>query len=503
MLRSLTLWCAFLCVGLAIRAAADELTLQAAITAALERNFEIRIESLNPAIARDEMDSERGEFLPFVFADLRRNSLEQFQNSIDFTSRSGIRRWEEDSWTSRSGVGGRLPTGTAYEVYYSLYSTRNSLNAAAPSANALFRPEVETFVGFKLSQALLRNFGWKVNTAGIRVAEVQLLVNDLRREVLINNKVLEVANAYYDLLFTSRDQQVKADALEVARQFLGVTRELVSVGKAAEIDIAQAEVNVSEARERWVLATNAHRRSLVALLKEIGGTMDETAELPVYTVPDAVAPRPAELDVPQLIRTAFAQRADLRAAESEARQTRIRSHYAQNQRLPELNVEFSYGFNGFGGSLDNSFSTLRDLNEPEWMAGLVFRMPIGNLKEASLERIARKRTEQAELTATMRRSHIALEVRNAVDRIAVFRERRETAAQSVAFARAALEVERERYSTGRTSSFAVLEMQDRLAAARTRELAATVDLIKAGEELQAVTGGLLSHHGFTLKRTSS
>ncbi len=503
MFRSIRGGLCFVVGCLGARAAASELNLNAAIAGALEQNFEIRIESLNSSIAGDELAVERGEFLPFFYSDWRRNSLQQYQNSIDFTSRNGIRRWEEDNWNSKSGVGGKLPTGTSYEFYYSLYSTRNSLNATAPSANALFRPEVETFAGFKLSQSLLRNFGWKVNTAGIRISRIQILVNDLRREVLINNKALEVANAFYDLVFTRNDQQVKSEALEISRQFLGLTREQVSVGKAADIDIAQAEVNVSEAKERWVLASNAYRRSLVALVKVMGGTIDANAELPDYVLPDIVLPPPANMNVATLIASAHAHRADLRAAENEAQQTQVRSLYASNQRLPELNVEFSYGLNGFGDSAQDSFGTLRDLTEPAWTVGLLFRVPIGNMKEASRVRIARKRTEQAELTAAMRRSQIGLEVRNAVDRITVFRERREIAAQSVAFARKALEVERARYSNGRTSSFTVLEMQDRLAAARTRELAATVDLIKASEELQAVTGVLLPYHGFQIERTSA
>ncbi len=482
---------------------ANELRLDAVIRDTLVHNFEVRIETLTTESSQDALLAERAEFLPFVFADARRNALEEYQNSIDFASRSGIRRWEQDDWTFKSGVGGRLPTGTSYEFFATLYSTKNSLNAQAPSVDALFRPEVETFAGVKLTQSLLRNFGWGVNTAGLQVARIQVAVDDLQREVLVNNKVLEVTNAYYDLLFAANDRTVKAEALEIAQRFLALARERRDVGKAAEVDVAQAEVNVSEAQERWILAENAFRKSHLDLVRVMGGDAAAAERSAALSLPQVDQPAVPEIDVAALTTAALEQRADLRAAAWVERQSRLRSDYTRNQRLPELNLEMTYGFNGFGGTPGGSFDVLSQMEEPEWMVGLSFRMPLLAAKEKAQARIAARRAEQAQLTTQMREAAIGLEVRTATDRIGVFQQRLETATRSVELARRVVEVERERYASGRTSSFAILEMQDRLAAARTRELAARVDLIKAVEELQAVTGGLLAYHGVSLVRAET
>jgi len=62
-----------------------------------------------------------------------------------------------------------------------------------------------------------------------------------------------------------------------------------------------------------------------------------------------------------------------------------------------------------------------------------------------------------------------------------------------------MEGEEKRYLNGRTSSFAVLELQDKLFNAQVRELSARLDLARALEEFRAARGVLLRERGFLLK----
>ena len=109
---------------------------------------------------------------------------------------------------------------------------------------------------------------------------------------------------------------------------------------------------------------------------------------------------------------------------------------------------------------------------------------------------------QAKLHEEELRQRVSLEVENAVRRLGVLDQRLATARSSVEFADEGLRLEEARLKEGQTSGFAVSELQRRLADARTRELAARVDLTKAVTELWSVSGLLLEKNGIVVKRDS-
>jgi len=469
------------------------LTINDAIAEALKNNFEIRMERLNPEIAKDNLYAEEAEFYPFAYAQLNHNDIERFQNSIDFSSRDGIRRWEQEDWRATTGVGGKLPTGTAYEVYYTVASGENSLNRAAPSMNALFTPEVETFAGVKLTQPLLKNSGWSVNTTGMRIARIGIKVSGLEHELLITNKAQEVCNAYYDLVYAQKAVGLSRQTLETAESFKVLAEERLNVGQGTSLDVSQAEMNIYNAKERMIVAQNNYERSLVTLLKVIQGEQGSPWDAGMV-LPETIPQIELERDQEHYTQLAMQKRIDLRLATYQEEQSRLRLAYAENQKMPELNLEFSYGLNGFGGTHQDSFDTLTKAGEPEWMAGFSFRVPIGKDRNAAYERIAEHRRQQARLSVGMHEKNIRLEVRNAFSRIQIYQQRLETARHFVELSQEVFAVEQERYRNGRSSSYDVLDAQDKVSESLIRELAARVDLAKSFEELWLVSGVLLQQH---------
>jgi outer membrane protein TolC len=125
-------------------------------------------------------------------------------------------------------------------------------------------------------------------------------------------------------------------------------------------------------------------------------------------------------------------------------------------------------------------------------------MPIGNRTAAATARNSKRRQQQAELRSEELRTTIAIEVSNALGRLEALQRRLENATQSRTLAAAGLEVEMNRLDAGKTTSFNVLDLQQKTSEARTREVAARVDLKKAEAELWAATGELPARLGLAI-----
>src|SRR5690606_41125948 len=110
------------------------------------------------------------------------------------------RLFEEENVVMRGGLGGKLPWGTTYEFSLQLRELDNSVNRGG-LPNALFSPEYDAFGGVTLRQPLLRGFGRAANLASLRVARSQLVITERTREIAVNNKCVEVLNAFYDLAY--------------------------------------------------------------------------------------------------------------------------------------------------------------------------------------------------------------------------------------------------------------------------------------------------------------
>lgn len=489
------LWMWICCI--ATLANSSEFTLPNALAEALGNNFSVRIERLNEAVAADQLSLHKATFTPFAFSQFQRAASESFQNSIDFTSRNGIRRWDESSWRLRSGIGGTIATGTQYEIFVSVYSVENALNRVAPSPNALFSPEVETFAGIKLTQPLLQNAGWVTHRTEAQILHIGRDIASLETRIHIDNLAIDVVDAYYNTVFAAFDRQVKQDAVATAEHFMAMTREWLSVGRASEMDLAQAEMNLAETIERRVMADHNFANSLLRLHQLIGRNAPD-GSLPAVRFPELQPIPTVDYDSQKWIQMALRERLDLQLAMQRRSEANLRERYARHQRLPELNVELSYGYSGFGGTVSDSFDLLRDRDEPAWAIGVTVRIPLWNSRDDAMARIAERRRQQSTLTVSLRENDIAYEVRRALARLEVFEQRRHTAQQSIRVAENLVRTEQERHANGRTTTYAVLEAQQRLDEARTRALAAHVDSLKAVQELWAVSGQLLSRNGFQL-----
>lgn len=474
------------------------LSMEAAIAQMLRENHKIRIQAEQLQITSDSINSALGEFDPYLFFELTWSEINRDQNALEFVSTGALfeqRYWEDDTIGGRSGIGAKNSFGTRFELSLSLSRGSNTVSRNNPTA--IFDPEYESFLGITVTQPLLRGFGRKVNRAVVAVAELELGVTYYEKEILITNQLVELINAFHDIVYGQENLRVKKDALALAETLLADNRKRVELGRMSQLDITQAMVQISQAEEEVILAEDFLRDRKAVLARIMHGFPREDL-LSFSVAGDLTVPVLQTLDAAALRQSARSHRPDYLLARALKEQEEVRRHYARNQLLPELDIKFSYGFTGLANNAQNSFRRMEDLDTTQWSVGVAMRVPIGNRRAKAEASAANRRSFQAEMEIQRIEQQIYIDVQNAIERVATLQRRLRSAERSVELAQESLNVEMRMLEEGRATSFQILQAQDSLSDARTRQLAALVDLKKAVVEVDVVSGRLLNQFGLSL-----
>ena len=304
-------------------ASAVTLTEQSALERALAANFALKMEALAPEIAAAGIEVEEAGFLPIAFAEANYNDNEKSQNSIDFAALQQ-RIFTEQNTVMRGGVGGRLPWGTSYELSLQVSELDNSVNRAG-LPNALFSPEYVAFSGITLKQPLLKGFGRATNQAALRVARSQLTITELGREVSVNNKCVEVLNAFYDLAYAEANVEVKLGALKVAERFLKETLRRRELGFLSPVDVSESRVRVSESKEELLRARDFHNERQLELVRLLALERKPDGSIPEVKVAAQLLGAAPEVSATEFYPAALERRPDFLMTHEQIGQEKFRS----------------------------------------------------------------------------------------------------------------------------------------------------------------------------------
>jgi outer membrane protein TolC len=149
--------------------------------------------------------------------------------------------YDSRSWTEafqQSFLTGTTVSASYQQLYTSTNSPFNTLN-----------PNTTGTAAIQVSQNLLQGFGLAVNNRSIRVAKNNIHFSDLVFQQQVNVTVAGVIGLYWDLVSDREDLLVKQKALEVAKQFYEDNKKQVEIGTLAPIEVVRAEANVATAEQ--------------------------------------------------------------------------------------------------------------------------------------------------------------------------------------------------------------------------------------------------------------
>lgn len=474
------------------------LSIDEAINVALQNNLDISIEQFTPEVRKEEITKAESAFDSNTNADLTYT----FQESQQETSPDGLGNLE-------LGIGKRFSSGGSYELGIQLGATAFSGTTLAtvrdPETGNLtqipigLQNQYNNALELKLAQPVLRNFGTDVNTTQINIARKNrnISLSQLRETVI--DVVSQVKSSYWNLVNALADLNAKRLALELAYNLIRINEAQVEVGTLAPIDVLQAK---AQAASREVDVTTAELTVLNAedQLKRLFNFAEDDPVWEAAIVPnDAPTEERYSITLEESIRTALANREELKQLQQSVEIQEISLNFSENQLQPELNLIGAAEVIGNAQEFTETFSEFGSLNQFNVTLGANFGYPIGNRSAKSDFNKTRLQLDQTRLSQRNVEQLISVGVRvahrnvkTAFDLIGATRVARELSQEQ-------LDAEQKKYKEGLSTNFQVLDFQDKLTQARTREALAITAYNQSLVNLDKAIGITLQRHNIVIK----
>lgn len=230
-------------------------------------------------------------------------------------------------------------------------------------------------------------------------------------------------------------------------------------GTGTGIEITRARVQLSNDRQRLLVAQNDLRRAHLELLRAMGMRLDTELMLTdklSYVPVDAVT-------IEQAKAQALTERPDYKAQQEREANTRLSASATKMERLPSIAAFGDYGENGTGFS--NSV--------PTRTIGISVKVPIFDGGRRDARRAESESQYRAEKVRTSDlKEQIELDVRLALDGLSSAEEEVTVAREGLELAENELTQARRRYDAGVAINLEVTDAQTRLERARENQTAA-------------------------------
>jgi outer membrane protein len=478
------------------------LQLEDAIVLALRRNLGLSVERYGHQQTLLGIVQSEGIY------DFRLQSVTNFSDSENpsATLVEGVPVLESDSRSSSLGFAQLTPWGG--EVRGSLFARRQATN----NENVLLNPLYGASAGVEVAQPLLRDFGRLVTERPIIQAR---LASGQSREIFeqqVANLLLDVENAYWDLVEAGEQLNVANQSLELARELHERNRIQVDVGTLAPIEMVQSEATIA-IREEEIITAGARLGDAADRLLQLLNLKQAMAE--GLTVEPRTEPQtpPIEIDLDQAIATALAERPEIRQQQLQIERLEVDAAYFRNQKLPVADVVVGYDSNAQAGrvradagipitalneNLPDAFGDVFERAFPGWSIGLTVAMPLQNRAARAQSAIADLDLEQGRTVLDALELEVITQVRSAARSVRTAEQQITSAQATVRLQERNLEAEQRRYENGMSTSFRITEIQEDLTAARSRLVSAITNYRRALTAYNRATGRLLDESGVEL-----
>jgi HAE1 family hydrophobic/amphiphilic exporter-1 len=457
------------------------LSVRDAVFLALQNNLDLQVARTEPAIAEEGVHQAEGAFNPVLFASYRFNRNETPVATGLQIGGAGVTKGNE--WNYTGGFAGILPLGLNYA------STLNQRRLDSDSSIVSLDPEWRAGWASEITLPLLKDF--INNEANVTVKRSRIgrdISNeDFRRRLI--DLVAQVESAYWELAAARAGQRVEQKSLHTAQDLLEQTRVRYDVGVVSKVIVTQAEAGVAEREVDAIIADNRAANAQDALLNLVLAPSASDFASTVL-VPKDPAFIPYSVDLAEALEKAQSLRPELEQSRQQVKDAELQLAFAENQRLPRLDVTGSYQMDGLsgkskgvpffgqpavpdqGGSSSAFDHFFRKQGAHSWSFGANVEIPFPNTTARAL--VAQRRIELRRARTDLHRveQQVILEVRNAVRLLRSTIDAVEAAQRRVVAQEETLRAEQEKLRLGDSTPFEVLEFEEDLVEAERQKILA-------------------------------
>jgi outer membrane protein len=478
------------------------LPLEQAIELALRRNLGLVVERYGRAQARQSIFQNQGIYdllgsLEVGYSDSQRATASRLDASNSKANNIDL------------SLSQLLPSGATVAAGWA-----NS-RAETDSIFADLNPSYRSTPAFSIRQPLLRDFGRLATERNLMIARTNDAISREQFETQVAAVIQQTENAYWDLVEAREQLKVAEESLALTRELHDQNRIRVEVGTLAPLELVQSEAGIATREEGIIRARSLvgdAEDSLRRLLALEQGDLWEKSITPETSAEQV----PLTLELAPSIATALRERPELASQRLLIANRGLDAQYYGAQRKPRLDVSARYGYDGVGGTLivdpqtgqplanpirggfGDAFDQVTGLDFPSWSLGVSLAIPIQNRAARAQSTIADLELEKAKATLKDLEQTVVTEVRRAARAVDTAREVIASARVSSRLAEKNLDAERKRYENGMSTSFQILEIQEDLTSARSREVTAVTGYRRALAEFHRAIGRLLEENGVSL-----
>lgn len=460
------------------------LSLHDCIVRALKQNIGLAIQLLNPEISSERIASAQEKFLPTLSMNFANQNQIQASYSWLDASESVSDKIQNFSFQATQYV----PFGGNFTL--TLSGSRTNTNRRGQTIN----PRYGTTLRFNFTQPLLRNFGYDLSRREILIARNNLGISEQQLKKSLMDLIYNVENAYWGLVYSIENLNVKRSSLKLAQDLLEKNRLSVEIGTMAEIDVVSAEAEVAS-READIIQAEVQVKNSEDQLKQLLNITGEEEKNILAIIPrDKPSFEERKISLEEAMVLALENRPDLESTRISLKNEELNLFYAKNQLLPDLNLTASYWSPGVSGTriyyvgnpldgnidytvpggISDSLKDTFNFKYRNWTVGVTFSIPLANVFSRATYAQSQLSFKQALLTLENQKENLFLEIKSAVrsvesnyKRIIAYRAARELAEKK-------LKAEEEKLKVGQSTNFLVLSYQRDLANARINELNANI-----------------------------
>lgn len=479
-----------------------DLSLDQLITLALRRNLSLVVQRYERSRSILGIKENLGIYDFNVQVDVSARSSTETPNSQLQVPGEGSATINSEGQTANFGTSRLLPFGGTVSAGFD--NSRSSTN----DQRANFDPTYSSSLGFRFDQPLLRNFGRAVTEQNILVARTNAKVSRETFQTQVETIIQQASDAYWSLVEAIEQLKVAEESLKLAEDLHEMNRIQVEVGTLAPLEMVSSEAGVASRKEDIITRraqVDDQADQLRRLINLEPGPAWDASLVPV-TKPE-VAHQPP--DLMKAVETALKSRPDVRTRKLQNQNLEVRALAARSQTKPRLDLTAQYGLSGLGGVgeaqvgsetiiLDDSIVDVIDEmlkgNTYQWSVGVTFGYPIGNRQARAASAAADMAVDQGEVQLKDLELQVLTEVRSAARALESAAERIESAKVSSRLNLKNYEAEQKRYENGLSTSFEVLQIQENLSEARSREVSAVIAYRRAETAYYRAIGQLLEKH---------
>ncbi len=487
-----------------------KLSLQDALSYALKNNFDINISKIDYKMSEITLKSAKGIYDPQLTFDWGASVNRQPTTSLLQVGASAFTLYQSRQDKYNFGLNQLTPWGQTFSLSFT--NTRASTN----SKYSFFNPTYSSNFSFYTSLPLLKGFGYTNTNATILKAKLNREAANYTFRKMVRNSLIDVENAYWNLVYATEQYKVTQKALKLAKEFQKETAARISVGTLAPVEQISADAQVAQREEELISAESLLINS-EDILKVLLGITRESPEWNKSIVPtDYPLVDGKSYNEEQSIEEAIENREEIKELKSNLEKTKIDTKTAKINLLPSLNLESSMSYAGSAGdyykqgtnyfvdeSFNDAWDMVRERDYKSWSIGLSFAFPIGNRSQKYLYQNYRLIENEAGIVLEKTRQSIISEVRNSFRNLLNTEKRIKAAEANLKLQEEKLQSEKKKYDNGLSTSFNVLSYQNDVLSAEITLLKAKIDYQLALSVFERAKGSYLNFRGIELETDSN